>query len=170
MAARDSGSGAPPLAGWARDFAGFGLLALLAFCAGLLLNQVRSHPLPLAYAPVDAEAPLGTAAATVELPAFQQFVASGEWAIVDARPAAFYRLGHVPGAINLPRGELGKYGRGLALRDKARFVAVYCSGPDCEDSAAVAAALLSSGYKRVVVFKGGWEAWKAAGLPAEPGR
>ena len=161
------------LAETGRDLAGFSFLAAAALCIGLLLNHARAHPLPLIRVAEANRTGVNGAAQPVriELPEFRRLAEGGNAVVIDARPEAFYRLGHVPGAMSLPREAFEReYARREALRDKSRVVAVYCSGADCEDSERVASALSVLGHRKVFVFKGGWEAWTGAGLPTEPER
>ncbi|HYV04686.1 MAG TPA: rhodanese-like domain-containing protein [Blastocatellia bacterium] len=51
-------------------------------------------------------------------------------------------------------------------RDKE--VVTYCACPDDEAAAIAARALLSNGFKSVLVLKGGWNAWLQAGGPVQP--
>jgi rhodanese-related sulfurtransferase len=160
------------LAEWGKDLTRFSVLAIAALCLGALTNQARQHPLPLIYVPATERVDVAGAImpVTVGLPEFREFAQSGKGVIVDARPEAFFRLGHVPGAISLPRAQFERdYPTREELRHKERPIAVYCSAPDCEDSYRVAAALSNLGHRRVLVFKGGWEAWIGASLPTEPG-
>lgn len=90
--------------------------------------------------------------------------------ILDARPEIFHRLGHVPGALSLPREVFETaYAkrRSLLAADQSQLIAVYCSGISCEDSQMVAEALVKLGYSRIFVFKGGWSEWTANNLPEE---
>ena len=51
-----------------------------------------------------------------------------DFTLVEALPPPAYRDGHIPGAINLPPGQV----RELApkrLPDKAAEIVVYCAGP-----------------------------------------
>jgi rhodanese-related sulfurtransferase len=48
-----------------------------------------------------------------------------------------------------------------------REVVAYCACPNDEAAVITARALLTSGFKRVRVLKGGWNAWLQAGGPVE---
>ncbi len=67
------------------------------------------------------------------------------------------------------RVPLDKLGRQVAESgvDKSAEIIVYCSGPTCPQSSAAAEKLTKLGYTNVRAFKGGLEAWKAAGLQVE---
>lgn len=115
----------------------------------------------------------GTAAfPQVSLGELRAVMAEGKAVVIDARPALFFRTGHLPGARNLPReGFQAAYGqfRVMLERDRDQPVVIYCGGGSCEDSDLIAAALRSLGFTRLSVFAGGWKEWQAAGLPVETG-
>lgn len=83
--------------------------------------------------------------------------------VVDVRPADEFALGHVPGAVNVPLGELEER---IGELDPAREVVAYCRGPWCVLSFEAVAALRGRGY-RVRRLEDGLPEWKAAGLPME---
>ena len=106
----------------------------------------------------------------IDLAGFRHFVQAKQGVILDARPEIFHRLGHVPGALSLSREEFERdYAKQrVYLESKIDgLVAVYCSDAGCEDSQMVADALVKLGYRRVLVFKGGWAEWTQTGLPEE---
>jgi rhodanese-related sulfurtransferase len=86
----------------------------------------------------------------------------GDVVIVDVRMPSDYANGHVPGAINLPRG---KWRNPKGLRPDAVHY-VYCYDQTCHLAAEAAVALTRQGYK-VIEVEGGWDRWQAKGLPAE---
>lgn len=167
-----------------RDLGGVLLLAVASLAAGLVINRLSPHSLPIVYrspeqrfdvelttlvtAPPFKIAP----AATVGLAEFRAAVDAKGALILDARPSLFYEQGHVPGALNLARDDFAHDYRHLgdvlkSATDKP--IIVYCAGGDCHDSRLVANALLTLGFGNVSVFTGGWDAWSAAGLPASTG-
>jgi len=104
---------------------------------------------------------------------FWALAESKKGVILDARTEAIYRQGHVPGALNLSREQFaGDYAKQKSTleTDKDRAVAVYCNGLDCEDSKMVSDALVKLGYRRVLIFKGGWKEWTYQHLPEEAKR
>ncbi len=167
-----------------RDLIGVALLAIASLGAGLAINHFSSAPLPVVYqtpeqrfdaelttlvaAPPFAIAP----APTVGLDQFRTAIDGKSTLILDARPSAFFEVGHVPGAMNLARDKFAvDYRRlGTVLQNAHdKPIIVYCSGGDCHDSRLVANALLTLGFGNVSVFTGGWEAWSGAGLPTNTG-
>ena len=155
--------------GWAitvRDGLTIGGLILVSLAGGLVSNRFRAHPLPLVYhgIPVLAEP------SDLDLQKFDAIVKGGQGIVLDARPELFHRLGHVPGALSLPREDFDAAFAGLRPRleaYRAGPIAVYCSDETCDDSRLVQGRLVALGYERVSVFPGGWEEWSGAGLPKE---
>ncbi len=92
--------------------------------------------------------------------------------LYDARPGFFYGLGHLPGAISLPKSP--DYDEQIVKREaeiKAALAAkktivVYCTNLTCPDARSLAIHLAGFGYSSSTLT-GGWEAWKESGLPTE---
>ncbi len=85
---------------------------------------------------------------------------------LDARSAGLFMDGHVPEARSLPyeTARDGMPGEILAL-DRNGTIVIYCEGGDCQSSLAIAKLLHTKGFTDLRVVEGGWEDWKAAGLP-----
>ncbi len=163
-------------------------LATSALCIGLLVNQLRNTPLALSYQPkaqrlaesvekISADSPKDQPIAPdppsgsgqeMSLEEFRSYVAESRGIIIDARPEIFHRLGHVPGAIALPRDDFESYYRrhsSLLAEAKSNPLVIYCAGPACTDAELVGTALRQLGFRQIAIFRGGWEEWKRAGLP-----
>ena len=92
--------------------------------------------------------------------------------IVDARRAAAYAAGHVPGAHSLPHAEIraatvaALLGRESGTEDPNRspMFVTYCWGPHCNGATRAARALAGLGY-RVKEMIGGVTGWRAEGYP-----
>jgi 3-mercaptopyruvate sulfurtransferase SseA len=96
---------------------------------------------------------------------------SGKAYIVDARPGFFFGLGHIPGAINLPKNtaEEAIHHREAEIKEaiaSGKTIVVYCSSFTCPDARSVAIYFSGFGYP-ASIFSGGWDAWKDAGMPTE---
>jgi ArsR family transcriptional regulator len=85
--------------------------------------------------------------------------------VLDVRPADEFAVGHVPGAINVPLGELEAR---LAELDPGQEVVAYCRGAYCVLSFEAVAMLRRRGFT-VRRLEDGLPEWKAAGLPVEHG-
>jgi rhodanese-related sulfurtransferase len=89
---------------------------------------------------------------------------------VDARPRLFYQVGHIQGAVNLPREDYEKKPDAAILSQyRERKLVLYCSGKDCPDSALLGAYLAKEGFQSIEIFEGGWPEWKSAGFPIQKG-
>ncbi|MEC5324655.1 ArsR/SmtB family transcription factor [Aurantimonas sp. A3-2-R12] len=89
----------------------------------------------------------------------------GRVTVLDVRPADEFASGHLPGAINVPPGELEAR---LGELDPSHEIVAYCRGPWCVFSFEAVAAMRSHGLlaRRL---EDGYPEWKAAGLPIEVG-
>jgi rhodanese-related sulfurtransferase len=88
----------------------------------------------------------------------------GGVAFIDCRTEKEYRSGHIPGAINIPRGLL-EFQIENKIPDKNATVVMYCK---TGGRASLACCSLDKmGYKNVKNMDGGWQAWMKAGYPVE---
>jgi rhodanese-related sulfurtransferase len=142
--------------------AALGLLAGLAINHRLVLDAIAGRLAPPATAVRSAVDQLPQPALLTEV---RELLAAGARP-VDAREAAQFADGHLPGALSLPLGEFD-----VQLEDFRRQVAagetlvLYCSGYGCPDSFDLGLLLMAAGYRDVRVFEGGLPEWRDAGLP-----
>ena len=76
--------------------------------------------------------------------------------IVDVRTPEEFRAGHIPGAVNIPRGFL-EFEIGEMAEKSARPILVYCK--EGLRGALAGSTLRNLGYTNVSNLIGGWEAW-----------
>ncbi|MDG4889209.1 metalloregulator ArsR/SmtB family transcription factor [Mesorhizobium sp. WSM4887] len=93
----------------------------------------------------------------------QALMRDGLVTLIDVRPPDEFALGHVPGAVNVPLGEVKAWSHGA---DPGREIVAYCRGPWCVLSFEAVAALRSLGHS-ARRLEDGMPEWKAAGLPVE---
>lgn len=86
--------------------------------------------------------------------------------LVEALPEDQYRHAHLPGAVNLPPGQVGESASEL-LPDKDTEIIVYCADPPCPHSEETARELAEMGYEDVKDYVEGKVGWMRAGLPVE---
>lgn len=83
--------------------------------------------------------------------------------LLDVRPHDEFALGHLPGALNIPLGQLA---RRLAELPKRTRIVAYCRGPYCVLAFEAVAALRAKGYD-ARRLEDGFPEWKMDGLPVE---
>ncbi len=108
---------------------------------------------------------------SISLDRFFELHQSGKAMVFDARPGFFYHLGHIPGAINMPPKNCDEAIHRRETEIKAalaegKTLVVYCTGVTCPDARTVARHLSGFGHP-ASIFSGGWDEWKAVGLPTE---
>jgi rhodanese-related sulfurtransferase/DNA-binding transcriptional ArsR family regulator len=85
--------------------------------------------------------------------------------VIDVRPPEEFAAGHVPGAVNIPLGELEER---LDELDEAQEIVAYCRGPYCVLAFDAVARLREKGIN-ARRLEDGYPEWKSAGLPIEQG-
>ena len=84
--------------------------------------------------------------------------------VLDVREREAFRQAHLPGARNVPRGEL-ELRANQELPDPTARILVYCQFGKISTLAAQTLRVL--GYTRAVALDGGFEAWTQSGRPVE---
>ncbi|MCU7915762.1 MAG: metalloregulator ArsR/SmtB family transcription factor [Candidatus Thiodiazotropha sp. (ex Gloverina cf. vestifex)] len=83
--------------------------------------------------------------------------------VLDVRPEEEYASGHLPGAINIPLGDLEKH---LDKLNHDQEIVAYCRGPHCVLAFDAVAKLRKKGMS-ARRLSGGLPEWKLEGLPVE---
>jgi rhodanese-related sulfurtransferase len=108
---------------------------------------------------------------SISLEQFFTLQQSGKTLIFDARPGFLHALGHIPGAISLPKTNCDEAIANREAEIKAalaegKVIVVYCSSLTCPDARTVAIHLSGFGYP-ASIYSGGYDGWKEAGMPTE---
>lgn len=90
-------------------------------------------------------------------------IRNGQATVIDVRPPEEFAAGHVPGAINLPFGELE---RDFAQLPEGCEIVAYCRGPYCTLAYDAVELLRGKGYT-ARRLEDGFPQWKNAGYPSE---
>ena len=87
-------------------------------------------------------------------------------AVIDVREPGEYQLGHLPGAVNIPRGVLEfKIGDNATLANKDLPIVLYCKTGG--RAALSAVNLQRMGYTQVRSLTGGFDGWVSGGQKVE---
>lgn len=141
-------------------------LVLVAAVLGLVANQFSSRAVPLRGSPARS-IPVVSTLALAQAKAIHD---AGSMLFVDGRDRASYASGHVPGAVNLPAGDLEEALASEKSRmDAARGFVIYCEQPDGAVAKQVGRQMSAHGLGNLYLFPGGWRDWSAAGLPIQRG-
>ncbi len=93
---------------------------------------------------------------------YQQRQSGPALLVLDVRTPEEFRLGHIPGAVNIPHTELGSR---IGELQKSQTVVLYCMlGPRARLGEKT---LLDAGVENVLHLDGGLHAWQQAGFPVE---
>ncbi len=141
------------------------VLSVVSLFLALFYNGLTSKGIFADQQPVRPLVAPGSAPEIIPLERAGELQASGAL-FVDSRHAFDFRLGHIPGAINIPLQGSDDVIAGLP-EPRDRSVVVYCDGAECNSSLELGAKFSSAGYTKVYVFFAGWTAWKSAGLAIE---
>ena len=79
--------------------------------------------------------------------------------LLDVREATEWRMGHAPGAVHIPYEQLRERAHELPAR---RSIVTYCAGGV---RSSLAASVLEAEGREVANLRGGFTAWRSAGLP-----
>jgi rhodanese-related sulfurtransferase len=78
--------------------------------------------------------------------------------LVDCRLPEYVDRGTIPGAVNIPHGEIAQR---IAELDPVEPTVVFCNGPQCTATAQATDALLAAGWpaERLLYYRGGIHDW-----------
>lgn len=83
--------------------------------------------------------------------------------ILDCRLPEYVERGTIPGAVNIPHGEIAER---IAELDPVEPTVVFCNGPQCTATAHAIDGLLAAGWpaERLLYYRGGIHDWVTLGL------
>lgn len=90
--------------------------------------------------------------------------------IIDARAAKYYTAGHIPGATNYQLPDFDDKATQRPSIEAYDELVVYGDNPGSPEAKGLAKRLMHIGYSGVLMYAGGLEEWKDAGMPIEKGR
>ena len=146
---------------------------LLAASGSTALNLLRHTPLPLrgAWSRHVENRALQNGLKLLGISAVHQAVQSGAPRLLDARPAADFRAGHLPGALSLPFDLAADLLASMQIElPRDQPLITYCARNDCDEGLELALFLRRTGYTNVLLFAGGLAEWRAAGGAVEAER
>ena len=118
--------------------------------------------------PVFPEFPDRKSIPSVSLAVAQEEFNQGETLFLDARPANFFKKGHIKGAVNIPLALFDiVYLMTLAKEEKGKKIIVYGGTISKLYDLELAQKLLLRGYEQVRILDGGLSAWEGKGYPVE---
>ena len=140
--------------------------ALLVFVLALVSTLVLTAPIAVAK-DMTAKALVAEAKKNiceVSVSEAKGLLDSGGCIFLDCRTSKEFKMGHIPGAMNIPRGLL-EFKIAKKIPDKNAKIAMYCKsgGRGC----LATCTLCQMGYKNVKNMAGGWMAWEKSGYPIE---
>ena len=138
------------------------LIVVIAICAAFAFNS--SLALAKDWTAKEFKAEALKNITTISVADAKALLDKGGVTFLDVREPKEYKSGHVPGAVNVPRGLL-EFKIGKKLPDKNATVVVYCKsgGRSCLSTDT----LVKMGYKTLKNMDGGWKAWAKAGYPVD---
>ena len=92
---------------------------------------------------------------------------SGKALFIDARNQQEYDQSHIPGSIYIGAGDPSEKIKSLADKLRDKVLVTYCHGAGCHLSDKSAFNLFDQGYRKLIIFFGGWPEWTQAQMPVE---
>lgn len=145
-----------------------GWILLAAVGLGLAVNTLRPAATHLAWVN-DWERHIETQAfragiPVVFLPGVRERMEGATTVFLDARSAAAYQAGHLPGAFSVPVEELEQaLGDLVAILTPETPLVAYCNDAGCTDGLELAERLKAIGFLQVSLYSGGYEEWAKYG-------
>jgi rhodanese-related sulfurtransferase len=95
---------------------------------------------------------------------------SGTAVFLDAREDALFKMGHLPGALYVPKDLIdSNIARLKDWEKKGKLLVAYCDGQGCGKAGELAYLLQERGIKSIALFSDGWQGWMDKGYPIDEG-
>ena len=104
----------------------------------------------------------------IQLPVVKKFFDASAGFIIDARDPEDYKLGRIPGAVNLSWATADP-AMLESLDTGGQPIIIYCGEEECEVSLNLAWLMLDAGHRKVTYFEKGFQGWVESGYPVEGG-
>ena len=99
-----------------------------------------------------------------------QLLQAGKAVFLDAREAALYKMGHLPGALHVPKEKAEQYlPQLIGLVRSGKVLIAYCDGQGCMKAQELMKILQGKGVRAPGLFSDGWDGWMEKGLPIDEG-
>ncbi len=144
-------------------------IILTAVLLGLLTNMINPAGIPIIGDWSEQPAQENAGEITViNVEQAYKIWQSKDAVFIDARTPSDFAIDHIPGAINLPRGNTSEYFTAIqtTIKPDTKLV-VYCSSKDCEDSSVIANFLKNNEYTSIYLYEDGIIAWDMHNFPLE---
>ena len=151
------------------------VIILLSAIAGISYNRLSNNGIPL-IAPsiikesksISSQDDKNENLRKITLKEAYELYNKGEAVFLDARAEEEYRKGHIKTAMNLPYTfPIKKKFEIISPIPKKVVLVSYCDGAECNASEGLAIDLAQLGYKKVMIFFGGWKEWNNAVYPVD---
>ncbi len=84
---------------------------------------------------------------------------SGKARFVDTRGQGEYDVNHIKGAVSVPVGATPEEVAKIKNKLKGKVLVTYCHGAGCHLADKTAYKLYDEGYRKILIFFGGWPKW-----------
>jgi rhodanese-related sulfurtransferase len=146
---------------------------ILATACSASVNWLRRAPLPLRgeWSKHVEQRALQAGLQLVGIGTLQRAVAAHGARVLDARPPADFRAGHIPGAQSMPFDIAAELLTSMQIELQREIpIITYCARNDCDEGLELALFLRRTGYTNITLFAGGLAEWRAAGGTVESER
>jgi rhodanese-related sulfurtransferase len=141
----------------ARRWVGAGAVVLAMVLVAAVHAQAPQEPVPAGQADTKADVP------RLPMADFKTMFAGGHVLVIDVRDPGSFKVGHIPGAVNVMFDDFEKRADQIKAKAAGRPIVLYCSCPSEHASAVAARMLLDRGAKDVSALVGGYPEWVAEG-------